>query len=84
VPFDIPMDCTVTSATNIGSTCSLSTTADALYPAVVQEQSRGVWQLGSLNVYDAGPNGSGYGSGCPPTCGDGDEKIYLQQGFFVP
>jgi glucose/arabinose dehydrogenase len=84
VPFDIPMDCTVTSATNIGSTCGLSTTADALYPAVVQEQSRGVWQLGSLKVYDAGPNGSGYGSGCPPACGDGDEKVYMEQGFFAP
>ena len=79
-----PINCTGTSATDVGSTCSASTTADALYPAVARELSRAVWQLSGLDVYDAGPNGSGFGSGCPPTCGDGDERVYLRQGLFAP
>jgi glucose/arabinose dehydrogenase len=84
VPLDVPISCTSTTATTVGSTCSLSTTADALYPGVAQEQSRAVWQLGRFSVYDPGPNGTGYGGGCPPTCGDGDEKLYLEQGLFAP
>ena len=84
VPFDIPITCTVTSATTAGSTCAVNTSADALYPGIAREQSRSVWQLGELRVHDAGPNGTGYGAGCPPTCGDGDEQVYLQQGLFVP
>ena len=33
---------------------------------------------------DAGPNGTGYGAGCPQTCGDGDEAVFLRQGVFTP
>ena len=84
LPLDIPIDCTVTSGTSVGSTCSLNTTADALYPGIAREQSRSVWQFGELRVHDAGPNGTGYGTGCPPTCGNGDEQVYLQQGLFLP
>ena len=38
----------------------------------------------TIEVRDAGPNGTGYGAGCPPTCGDGDEAPFLRQGFFLP
>ena len=57
---------------------------DALIPGVVREGKRAVWELGQVTVRDAGANGTGYGAGCPPTCGDGDETTYLRQGVFVP
>jgi hypothetical protein len=37
-----------------------------------------------VEVRDAGPNGTGYGSGCPSACGDGDEQTFMRQGVFVP
>ena len=71
----------VSSAT--GSGCALATTADALVPGLVPEGKRTIWQLGQVEVYDAGPNGTGYAS-CPPTCGNGDEAQFMRQGVFVP
>jgi hypothetical protein len=84
VPLNFPISCAATTATDIGSTCSLSTTADALYPGIAQEQSRAVWQLNGFSVYDAGANGTGFDTGCPPACGDGDEQVFQHQGLFTP
>ena len=47
------------------------------------ERQRAIWALGQVQVKDAGPNGTGYAS-CPPTCGDGDETVFMRQGIFVP
>jgi hypothetical protein len=80
----MPVNCNATTDTTIGANCSLSTTVDALLPGAVIERSRGVWELGQFEVKDAGPNGTGYGAGCPPTCGDGDEGTFLRQGVFAP
>lgn len=73
----IPVDCA-------SGLCSISTTGDAMYPGLVEEEKRTVIELKSLTVRDAGLNGTGYGSGCPPSCGDGDEADYLQVGLFAP
>ena len=75
--------CTPTVDTAAGSDCALSTTADALVPGLVPEGKRTIWQLGQVEVYDSGPNGTGYAS-CPPTCGNGDETQFMRQGIFVP
>ncbi len=82
--FQYPVQCTSTLSTTIGGQCDLNTTADAIMPGMVVESRRTLWQTGQVEVRDAGPNGSGYGAGCPPTCGDGDEGTYLKQGIFVP
>ena len=79
-----PLDCTAAGGTEIGAACNLVTTQDALIAQSVEERKRAIWQLGQLEVKDAGPNGTGYGTGCPQTCGDGDEKVYLRQGLFTP
>jgi glucose/arabinose dehydrogenase/PKD repeat protein len=84
LPLGIPIDCVSNSDLTVGSSCNVETTADSLYPGIVREQSRSVWELGAFEVYDAGPNGTGLETGCPPTCGDGDEQVYMQQGLFVP
>jgi hypothetical protein len=83
IPLQFPADCVVTAATGVGGTCSLNTTVDAVIPAAIPESQRSIWELGQIEVLDAGPNGTGYAS-CPPTCGDGDETTFMRQGVFVP
>jgi hypothetical protein len=82
-PLEFPVQCTVTVDTTRGGECNLTTTYDALIPGAVTERQRAIWALGQVQVKDAGPNGTGYAS-CPPTCGDGDETVFLRQGIFVP
>jgi hypothetical protein len=82
-PLQYSAQCAATADTTIGGTCSLATTLDALLPGAVQERQRAIWELGQIQVRDAGPNGTGYAA-CPPTCGDGDETVFMRQGIFVP
>jgi hypothetical protein len=82
--LELPFVCTVTAGTGTGASCALSTTFDSLVPGAVVEGKRAIWQLGAVSVSDAGPNGTGYGNGCPSTCGDGDEAVFMRQGIFVP
>jgi hypothetical protein len=44
--------CSPTSDPDVGSTCSMSTTVEALVPATVQEGVRTTWQLGQVQVWD--------------------------------
>jgi hypothetical protein len=81
--YQFPVDCVSTISTSTGSTCNLNTTVDTIVPGTIVEGRRSVWELGQVEVKDAGPNGTGYAS-CPPTCGDGDETTFLRQGIFVP
>jgi hypothetical protein len=84
VPLEVPAACTPTPSGQTGSTCDLTTTLDSVLPGIAKEGDRSIWQMGRIEVFDAGPNGTGFGSGCPTTCGDGDEAAFLQQGVFVP
>jgi hypothetical protein len=79
----VPVDCVLTTDTSIGGKCNISTTLDAVVPNTVPEGQRSNWELGQMEVRDAGPNGTGYAS-CPPTCGDGDEATFMRAGIFVP
>lgn len=83
IKYQTPVDCVVTATTTIGGSCNLNTTANAIVPATVIENRRAIWELGQVDVKDAGPNGTGYAN-CPPVCGDGDETTFLRQGVFVP
>jgi hypothetical protein len=82
-PFQFPVQCAVTVDATRGAECNLTTTYDALIPGAVTERQRAIWALDQVQVKDAGPNGTGYAS-CPPTCGDGDETVFLRQGIFIP
>ncbi len=68
--------CTATGAATVGSTCTLSTSTDALVPGTVIENSRGLWELGQLAVYDGGADSDGDTTG--------DNSPFLRQGVFVP
>lgn len=81
--LQFPVQCAATADTTRGGQCNLTTTYDTLVPGAVRERMRAIWELGQIVVKDAGPNGTGYAS-CPPTCGDGDETVFLRQGIFVP
>ncbi len=83
IPLQLPVSCTPTASTSVGSTCSLRSTIDAAIPGTIVENQRSIWELGQIEIYDAGPNGTGYVS-CPPTCGDGDEAAFMRQGVFAP
>jgi hypothetical protein len=52
--FSVP--CQTTADTSIGSTCTTSTTANALTAGTVNAGVRTVWQLGSAGLYDANGN----------------------------
>ena len=82
-PLQFPIQCAATGDTTIGGLCALTTTYDAILPGAVIEGRRGVWELGQVSVRDAGLNGTGYAA-CPPTCGDGDETVFMRQGIFIP
>jgi Tol biopolymer transport system component len=67
--------CVPTTDTEVGSTCSLSTTADALVPGGVTEGKRAVWELKNPVVHDGGADG------------DADTEpngVFARPGIFVP
>jgi uncharacterized repeat protein (TIGR01451 family) len=75
-PYAFTVPCTATGGTaNVGSTCSLNTTADALLPNTVTEGKRAIWQLGEILVLDGGPDGDAETD---------DNTVFLRQGIFVP
>ena len=52
--------CTATADPSLGSTCAVTTTADAFIPGMVREGSARVWELrGPVRVYDDGTEATG-------------------------
>jgi hypothetical protein len=60
----------------IGSTCSLSTTVNALIPGLVVAGARSNWEFGQVRLYDGGSDGDGDTQG--------DNTLFAAQGLFVP
>jgi hypothetical protein len=59
----------------IGSTCSATTTADAVVPGAVLEGRRSIWEFGKVQVFDGGSDG--VVSTTPNT-------LFADQAVFVP
>jgi hypothetical protein len=75
-PFPVTVPCTTTPANAaVGSTCALTTTANALAPNVVVESKRTVWQMGPVQVFDGGSDGVASTAG---------NTLFMDQGVFVP
>jgi hypothetical protein len=72
--FAFTLTCQTTTETNIGSTCSATTTADAVMPGVVREGKRSVWGLGQVKVFDGGADADT----------TGDNTLFLTQGLLAP
>ena len=76
-PYGFTVPCTATGGTaNIGSTCSLTTSADALTGATVLETKRTIWQLGAIELLDGGSDGD-----ADTAAGN---TLFLRQGVFIP
>ena len=73
--------CASTASTSIGSTCSISTSGNAIAagfsPTVGGK--RFLMELGQVQVFDGGPDGVAY-FGSPP----GSDTLFGVQGIFVP
>jgi Tol biopolymer transport system component len=76
IPFSFAVPCATTASAATGSTCSVTTTANAVAPGAAREGTRSVWQLGRFELYDGGPDG------------DADtpsgNTLFAEQGLFVP
>ncbi len=75
VDLSATVPCAATVSTTIGSTCSLTTTFDAVYPGSVPEGKRAVWQLDRVRVNDGGPDG---------LVATAPNTLFATQGVFVP
>ncbi len=75
LPLAATVPCNPTASTSIGSSCSLSTTVDAILPGAVPEGRRTVWQLEGMTVMDGGNDG--LASTQPNTA-------FARPGLFVP
>jgi glucose/arabinose dehydrogenase len=74
-PYTARVPCQTTTQSTIGSTCSLSTTADALVAGTVKPSLRTIWELGQVQVNDGGSDG--VAATTPNT-------VFLRQGLFAP
>lgn len=76
--FGLPIQasCGATAATNVGSTCSTSTTFNAIVPGMVRAGDRAIWELGTVEVWDGGSDGD--------VATASDDTLFARQGVFVP
>jgi FtsP/CotA-like multicopper oxidase with cupredoxin domain len=73
--FPVTVTCSGTAATDIGGTCTVATTLDALLPGTAPEGARSIWELDGVRVLDGGPDGLAYSPG---------NQVFATQGLFVP
>jgi Tol biopolymer transport system component len=73
-PYSVP--CATTSDTTVGSTCSVSTSANAVLPGAVLAGMRAIWALGQIQVYDGGADGSASTTA--------DNTPFMDEGVFIP
>jgi hypothetical protein len=75
VPVPIRGQCAATADPDVGGTCTVSTSFEALVPGGVREGQRAVWEFGQVSVRDGGADGE---AGTLPN------GVFLRQGVFVP
>ena len=73
--YALTIPCNTTADATVGSTCSITTSADTLVPGTIKERERSIWQLGQVEVLDGGNDG--VASTTPNT-------VFARQGLFVP
>ncbi len=60
--------CASTADTTVGSTCSITTTANTIAPGAAVEGKRAIWETGQVRVSDGGADGD-------PATADGDGPL---------
>jgi hypothetical protein len=74
--FPVTVPCAATADTSIGSTCSVTTSANTLTPNAVVSGNRAVWEMGQVRVYDGGADGV--------ASTVGDNTLFMDEGVFIP
>jgi hypothetical protein len=74
-PFSVTVPCAASASTTIGSTCAVSTSANAVIPGSVQTGNRAIWQMAQVKVFDGGATGN---------AGASDARLFEDEGVFVP
>jgi hypothetical protein len=75
ISFTIP--CTTTpGSTTVGSSCSISTTVNAVIPGAAVASSRAVWELQGVQVFDGGADGMASTTG--------DNTLFADEAVFIP
>lgn len=75
LPFPVTVPCTATGLPDEGSTCGITTTADAVAPGSVTELKRTIWEAGRIAIWDGGADGLAATAG---------NSVFATQGVFVP
>jgi hypothetical protein len=75
IPFPVVTPCTATAGTNIGSTCAITTTANAVVPGSVKDTKRAIVEIGQLQVFDGGTDG---------VAATDPNTLFEVQGIFIP
>jgi hypothetical protein len=75
IPFPVNGTCVNTTATNIGGTCSVNTTANAVVAGSVKDTQRGIVEITQLQISDGGQDGQ---------VATPDNTLYSVQGIFIP
>lgn len=73
--FPVPAQCAATADPAVGSACSVATSADAVTPGSIKEGRDMMLQVFRVRLNDSGANA---------TRGDGDDRVFAQQGIYIP
>ena len=73
--FSFTLPCTATGG-SVGSTCAVTTRANAVVPGLVVAGKRALWQMGQIDVLDGGSDGD-----VDTPAGN---TVFARQGLFVP
>jgi hypothetical protein len=76
IPFPFTVPCSATAGPpDVGASCAVTTTADAVLPGSVKEGKRAIWRLGQVEVLDGGADGD---------AATADNTVFARQAIFVP
>jgi hypothetical protein len=79
IPFPVTSGCVATASTAIGGTCTVNTTANAIFPPIdppVKDGKRAIVGIQQIQVFDGGLDGQAGTTG--------DNTLFAVQGIFIP
>jgi Tol biopolymer transport system component len=74
--ISVPVPCSPTAASNVGSACAVDTTVNSVVPGAVRAGNRAIWQLGQLQIWDSGQDGL--------LSTRDDDTLFATEGVFIP